>query len=128
MDKITINGIEYTITMTQEGVELQYFNEETGIDRLLIFEELFIIRTRFRTAYLQYDVTPTGKRFNEKRISVDTPKEDLAIFQNSELALAIKKSIVNGMLRLFLKETAAVYDPQGNLIEQQPIPLKDIHI
>lgn len=114
--KTEIDGIEYTITFTENSVELQWYNDETGLDRVLVFTELFIIPTRIGTSYIQYDVTPNGKRLNPKKHTLNSPPEVVSQFHQSSLSIAIKMLIVNGMTRYHLGLGSAVYDDKGNLL------------
>lgn len=125
MDKFEIDGIEYFVTMTSDGVEVQYLDKETGLENILLFDELLIIRNRIRTTYEKFILTPTGKRINKERHRIDTPLAETKAFHQSALANVIKKFIVNGMLRYFLGVTYAVYDQAGNPIETQPIPFPE---
>ena len=101
-DKTIINGIEYTITFTEQSVELQWFNDDTGMDRVLVFAELFIVPSRISTSYEQFDVTPNGKRLNRKKFTLYSPIEVGDGVHQSPISFAIRQLIVNGMTRLFL--------------------------
>ena len=123
MQQLTINEIEYTITMTEEGVEVEYPNEATGLNTVIVFDEISIKRGRIRTSYEKFDITPTGQRINTVKSTRQTPQEDYDLFKISPLADAIKKAIVNGIFRLYLNESDKIYNEQGQLITDQPVSI-----
>ena len=120
MQQLTINETEYTITMTEEGVEVEYPNEATGLNTVIVFDEISIKRGRIRTSYDKFDITPTEQRINNLKSTRQTPQHDYDLFKISLLADAIKKAIVNGIFRLYLNESDKIYDEQGQLITDQP--------
>ena len=120
MQQLTINGIEYTITMTEEGVEVEYPNQSTGLRTVIVFDEISIKRGRIRTSYEKFDITPTEQRINTIKSTRQTPQQDYDLFMISPLADAIKKAIVNGIFRLYLNKSDKIYDDLGNLITEQP--------
>ena len=121
MQQLTINEIEYTITMTEEGVEVEYPNEATGLNTVIVFDKISIKRGRIRTSYEKFDITPTGQRINTVKSTRQTPQEDYDLFKISPLADAIKKAIVNGIFRLYIGNTQKIYDEAGNVITDQPV-------
>jgi len=121
MQQLTINEIEYTITMTEEGVEVEYSNKATGLNTVIVFDEISIKRGRIRTSYEKFDITPTGQRINTVKSTRQTPQEDYDLFKISPLADAIKKAIVNGIFRLYIGNTQKIYDEAGNVITDQPV-------
>ena len=121
MQQLTINEIEYTITMTEEGVEVEYSNEATGLNTVIVFDKISIKRGRIRTSYEKFDITPTGQRINTVKSTRQTPQEDYDLFKISPLADAIKKAIVNGIFRLYIGNTQKIYDEAGNVITDQPV-------
>jgi hypothetical protein len=123
MQEITINNKKYLVTITQAGCEVEFDNEETGLKKVIVFDELSITPSRIRTTTTSFDVTPTGKRINALKKIRQTPPKDFQFFIESALGESIKKSLANGIFRFVLGVTDKVYNEAGNLITDQPFSI-----
>lgn len=115
----TINGKEYTININNGFLEVQFMNEETGLQKVYVFQDLSIgmpSSKRVDTIYYSYDITPTGQRINQQRHSYQSSAQDYDDFEQSTLGFILKRSIVNGLFRFILNNAERVFDEQGNLI------------
>lgn len=123
MQEIIINEKTYLVTLTESGCEVEFDNEETGLRKVVVFNELNITPNRIRTTTTNFDITPTGQRINAVKKVRQTPPQDFQFFIESALGTAIKKSLANGIFRFVLGVTDKVFDEAGNLITEQPFTI-----
>lgn len=120
MQTITINNVEYTITFTDGGVEVQYFDEVVQLDTVILLKLLGIKKGGIETHTEQYHISPNGERINRKQFRRDTPEADYQAFIQSDIASLIQKYIANGIFRFIIGATDKVYHMDGTLIPNQP--------
>jgi hypothetical protein len=114
-----INEKDYNININNGFLEVQFMNEETGLQKVYVFQDLSIgmpSSKRVDTIYYSYDITPTGQRINQQRHSYQSSEQDYNDFEASTLGFILKRSIVNGLFRFILQNAERVFDDQGNLI------------
>lgn len=118
----TVKGKQYSINIEAGKLEIEFDNEETGLRKVFVFQDLSISRPdtkKSETIYYSYDITPTGQRINQQRHNYLTSQQDYDEFEQSMIGFVLKRSIVNGFFRFIIKEANHVFLDDGTLIENQ---------
>jgi hypothetical protein len=122
---VSINGIEYSIEISVGKLEVQFFNIETGLEKVFVFhqKEIELVNKRVFDKFYSYDITPTGQRINRQEHTQTTSEEDFDFFELSMLGTLLKRFTVNGLFKNILGLTNGIFDSNGVLIEEQPVPI-----
>ena len=126
MNAITISGKEYSLREEQGLCEVEFYCDDTQLQRVLCFKAFPTFdfeQRRVVSQITQYDITPSGLRINPVSYRYTLTEADFTDFENS-IGVIMKKAIMNGIFRNVIQNTYAVYDAGLNLIgsENQPVP------
>lgn len=120
--ELQINDKTYTLRLGIGECEAQWHNEETGLEKVAVMEQVQIGAAHsksIQTRIFIYDITPTGQRINRREVKHPTSEDEFDFFEQSQLGGAIKLFILNGIVRK-MGIAHAIFNDAGE-VEVKPI-------
>lgn len=135
MENFTINGKKIDLNLDElNEVEVYFFDEKSQSNKVVTMEEISIKPRSgmIKVIWASWDILPGGQRVNKQELNkVISEPSDYEFFV-SVFGNPIKKFSMNGLFRKsmfkFGVSSFALFNEEGNKIEDQPVPFPDPEI